>query len=88
MIDRIHVIGSGRVGSAVAARLSERGVAVRGKSLRDQKLGFALRVALLKASDDATFESPGDGRFCWNSEHKLGLRLVCDAVVLGLNRST
>ena len=29
MIDRIHVIGSGRVGSAVAARLSERGVAVR-----------------------------------------------------------
>jgi predicted short-subunit dehydrogenase-like oxidoreductase (DUF2520 family) len=29
MIDLIHVIGSGRVGSAVAARLSERGVAVR-----------------------------------------------------------
>jgi predicted short-subunit dehydrogenase-like oxidoreductase (DUF2520 family) len=29
MIDRIHVIGMGRVGSAVAARLSERGVAVR-----------------------------------------------------------
>jgi predicted short-subunit dehydrogenase-like oxidoreductase (DUF2520 family) len=29
MIDRIHVIGTGRVGSAVAARLSERGVAVR-----------------------------------------------------------
>ena len=29
MIERIHVIGSGRVGSAVAARLSERGVAVR-----------------------------------------------------------
>ena len=29
MIDRIHVIGSGRVGSAVAARLSERGIAVR-----------------------------------------------------------
>jgi predicted short-subunit dehydrogenase-like oxidoreductase (DUF2520 family) len=28
MIDRIHVIGSGRVGSAVAARLSERGIAV------------------------------------------------------------
>lgn len=28
MIDHIHVIGSGRVGSAVAARLSERGVAV------------------------------------------------------------
>ena len=28
MIDRIHVIGSGRVGSAVAARLSERGLAV------------------------------------------------------------
>ena len=30
MIDRIHVIGSGRVGSAVAARLSERGLAVHG----------------------------------------------------------
>ena len=29
MIDRIHVIGTGRVGSAVAARLSKRGVAVR-----------------------------------------------------------
>lgn len=28
MIDRVHVIGSGRVGSAVAARLGERGVAV------------------------------------------------------------
>lgn len=28
MIERIHVIGSGRVGSAVAARLRERGVAV------------------------------------------------------------
>jgi len=28
MIDRIHVIGSGRVGSAVAARLRERGVAL------------------------------------------------------------
>jgi predicted short-subunit dehydrogenase-like oxidoreductase (DUF2520 family) len=29
MIDRIHVIGSGRVGSALAARLSERGIAVQ-----------------------------------------------------------
>ena len=28
MIETVHVIGSGRVGSAVAARLSERGVAV------------------------------------------------------------
>jgi predicted short-subunit dehydrogenase-like oxidoreductase (DUF2520 family) len=28
MIERIHVIGSGRVGSAVAARLRERGIAV------------------------------------------------------------
>jgi predicted short-subunit dehydrogenase-like oxidoreductase (DUF2520 family) len=28
MVDRIHVIGSGRVGSAVAARLRERGVSV------------------------------------------------------------
>ena len=28
MIERAHVIGSGRVGSAIAARLSERGVAV------------------------------------------------------------
>ena len=28
MIERIHVIGSGRVGSAVAARLSERGLAL------------------------------------------------------------
>jgi predicted short-subunit dehydrogenase-like oxidoreductase (DUF2520 family) len=28
MIDRIHVIGSGRVGSAVAARLGERGLVV------------------------------------------------------------
>jgi predicted short-subunit dehydrogenase-like oxidoreductase (DUF2520 family) len=28
MIERVHVIGSGRVGSAVAARLRERGVAI------------------------------------------------------------
>jgi predicted short-subunit dehydrogenase-like oxidoreductase (DUF2520 family) len=28
VIDRVHVIGSGRVGSAIAARLRERGVAV------------------------------------------------------------
>ncbi|HKU56975.1 MAG TPA: DUF2520 domain-containing protein [Gaiellaceae bacterium] len=28
MIERVHVIGSGRVGSAIAARLRERGVAV------------------------------------------------------------
>jgi predicted short-subunit dehydrogenase-like oxidoreductase (DUF2520 family) len=36
MIDRIHVIGSGRVGSAVAARLSERGIAVRvGRTVDD-----------------------------------------------------
>ena len=30
MLNRIHVIGSGRVGSAIAARLLERGVAVDG----------------------------------------------------------
>ena len=30
MLNRIHVIGSGRVGSAVAARLLERGIAVDG----------------------------------------------------------
>ena len=28
MIEKVHVIGSGRVGSAIGARLSERGVAV------------------------------------------------------------
>src|SRR5690349_13988189 len=28
VIERVHVIGSGRVGSAIAARLRERGVAV------------------------------------------------------------
>jgi predicted short-subunit dehydrogenase-like oxidoreductase (DUF2520 family) len=31
VIERIHVIGSGRVGSAVSARLEERGVAVGGR---------------------------------------------------------
>ncbi len=31
MIERVHVIGSGRVGSAVAARLRERGVALDGE---------------------------------------------------------
>ena len=30
MLNRIHVIGSGRVGSAVTARLRERGIAVDG----------------------------------------------------------
>ena len=29
MIERVHVIGSGRVGSALAARLGERGVAAK-----------------------------------------------------------
>ena len=34
MIESVHVIGSGRVGSAVAARLRERGVAVRRRRAR------------------------------------------------------
>jgi len=42
MIDRIHVIGSGRVGSAVAARLSERGVAVHGGSTVDDDAQLVL----------------------------------------------
>jgi hypothetical protein len=41
-----------------------------------------LRHKLLKASNVAGFKRRGDGRFCWNSAHKLGLRLVCYAVVL------
>jgi predicted short-subunit dehydrogenase-like oxidoreductase (DUF2520 family) len=42
MIDRIHVIGSGRVGSAVAARLSERGVAVHGGGTVDDDAQLVL----------------------------------------------
>src|SRR5712692_7978673 len=41
-----------------------------------------LRHKLPKASDDAAFEGWKGGRFCWNSVHKLGFRLVCDSVVL------
>jgi hypothetical protein len=41
-----------------------------------------LRHKLLKASNDAAVKRLDDGRFCWKSAHKLGLRLVCDAVVL------
>ncbi len=41
-----------------------------------------LRHKLLKAYNDAAFKRRGDGRFCWNSAQNLGLRLVCDAVIL------
>jgi len=46
------------------------------------------RHKLLKASNDEAFKRGGDGRFCWNSAHKLGLRLVCDAVRLTVSEGT
>jgi len=51
VIERVHVIGSGRVGSAVSARLSERGVAV-GDDDPD--------VVLLCVPDTAISDAAGD----------------------------
>jgi predicted short-subunit dehydrogenase-like oxidoreductase (DUF2520 family) len=60
MIDRIHVIGSGRVGSAVAARLSERGVAVRsGRSVEGDPQLVLLCVPDAAISDVARGLTPG-----------------------------
>jgi hypothetical protein len=42
-----------------------------------------LRHKMQKPSDDAAFERLKDWLFCRKSPHALGLRLVCDAVVLG-----
>ncbi|HEX7582844.1 MAG TPA: Rossmann-like and DUF2520 domain-containing protein [Gaiellaceae bacterium] len=60
MIDRIHVIGSGRVGSAVAARLSERGIAVRaGRTVEDDPQLVLLCVPDTAIADVARALSPG-----------------------------
>ena len=60
MIDRIHVIGSGRVGSAVAARLSERGVAVRaGRTVEGDPQLVLLCVPDTAIADVARALSPG-----------------------------
>jgi predicted short-subunit dehydrogenase-like oxidoreductase (DUF2520 family) len=60
MIDRIHVIGSGRVGSAVAARLSERGIAVReGRVVEDDPQLVLLCVPDTAIADVARGLTPG-----------------------------
>jgi predicted short-subunit dehydrogenase-like oxidoreductase (DUF2520 family) len=60
MIDRIHVIGSGRVGSAVAARLSERGIAVRaGRTVEDEPQLVLLCVPDTAIADVARGLTPG-----------------------------
>ena len=60
MIDRIHVIGSGRVGSAVAARLSERGVAVRaGRTVEGDPQLVLLCVPDTAIAEVARALSPG-----------------------------
>jgi predicted short-subunit dehydrogenase-like oxidoreductase (DUF2520 family) len=60
MIDRIHVIGSGRVGSAVAARLSERGVAVHGgRAVGDDPQLVLLCVPDAAIADVARGLTPG-----------------------------
>jgi predicted short-subunit dehydrogenase-like oxidoreductase (DUF2520 family) len=62
MIDRIHVIGSGRVGSAVAARLSERGVAVRvGRTVEDDPELVLLCVPDAAISEVARGLTPKSG---------------------------
>ena len=63
MIDRIHVIGSGRVGSAVAARLSERGIAVRvGRTVEDDPQLVLLCVPDAAIADVARGLTPGAAR--------------------------
>jgi len=60
MIDRIHVIGSGRVGSAVAARLSERGVAVHvGRTVDNDAQLVLLCVPDAAIADVARGLTPG-----------------------------
>ena len=60
MIDRIHVIGTGRVGSAVAARLSERGVAVRtGRAVEGDPELILLCVPDTAIADVARGLTPG-----------------------------
>jgi predicted short-subunit dehydrogenase-like oxidoreductase (DUF2520 family) len=60
MIDRIHVIGLGRVGSAVAARLSERGIAVReGRTIEDDAQLVLLCVPDMAIADVARGLTPG-----------------------------
>ena len=60
MIDRIHVIGSGRVGSAVAAKLSERGVAVRaGRTVEGDPQLVLLCVPDTAIAEVARALSPG-----------------------------
>ena len=60
MIDRIHVIGSGRVGSAVAARLSERGLAVRaGRTVEGDPQLVLLCVPDTAIAEVARALSPG-----------------------------
>src|SRR5947209_10726228 len=60
MIDRIHVIGTGRVGSAVAARLSERGLAVRtGRSVEGDPELVLLCVPDAAIADVARGLTPG-----------------------------
>jgi predicted short-subunit dehydrogenase-like oxidoreductase (DUF2520 family) len=56
VIESVHVIGSGRVGSAIAARLRERGVAVEGDA--DVVL---LCVPDTAISDTARCQAPGHG---------------------------
>jgi predicted short-subunit dehydrogenase-like oxidoreductase (DUF2520 family) len=60
MIDRIHVIGTGRVGSAVAARLSERGIAVRtGRAVEGDPQLVLLCVPDAAIADVARGLTPG-----------------------------
>jgi hypothetical protein len=47
-----------------------------------------LRHKLQKPSNDAAFKRLEDWLFCQKSPHILGLRSVCNAVVLGLSRET
>ena len=62
MIDRIHVIGSGRVGSAVAARLSERGLAVHvGRTVEHDPQLVLLCVPDTAIADVARGLTPGPG---------------------------
>jgi predicted short-subunit dehydrogenase-like oxidoreductase (DUF2520 family) len=58
VIESVHVIGSGRVGSAVSARLRERGVLVEGESQADVVL---LCVPDTAIADTARYQVPGRG---------------------------
>jgi hypothetical protein len=76
--------------SVSASTLSPRPGSIRAKGIADRdwmdRLLLRLRHKLQKPSNDAAFERLKDWLFMLETPHVLGLRWICDAVVLGKYR--